>query len=974
MAAGISFRIFGGVGASIDDVAVRLGGVQSQRLLGVLLTQDDGRAVTVAQLVDALSHSDAQVRPGAVHVAVRRLRTRLAPDGDTSPLRTVEGGYVLDRSGFDLDDYDVHVERAEQLAGDDPRAAFSELDSAVRLWNDPWGALAAEPWAEATVRRLEVRHLSVEDRWAELAVGAAEVTDLTDRIAALAAAEPLREDRWESLIRALYRSGRQVDALRAFETAREQLRETSGLEPGPRLRELERRVLAQDPLLDHRRNRIRVVGAPTDRFVGRREQLDLLAGLGGERLVTVTGFGGVGKSRLVTEHLALQPRGHALVELRSLTEPGRLARHVAAELGVAVHDREADDVEALVYALDDADRLLVLDNADVALDEVADLVVRLLATLPRLQVLATSTVPLGLPGERLVRLDALPVPAPGEPTEGTAVELVATQLGRAPDQRAYDLARQFGGLPLPLRIAAANEDPTGPPADAATFDGAELAVSTALDLALAHTSTGAQDLLSLLSVLPDGAGRELLSGIDDADLADRQRVLRELTIASLIQATSADAGVRFGPLEPVRGLVLARLTDDERAHWLLVGTAAVRRLTDPAAPDSFRPSTRDELDVIESERRTVLGLLPTLLHDDPDAALDLAISLDTWWWDSGRTVEGNDWVARCIERAAPDGVRRARAICALASTSGGVLALSTHRDALAEAVGLARGAADDQPGLMVKLLGQHAIAAGLSGDMATCDAAVAEARAIVAQHATTPWPGAELDRYHSLRFALVGRPAEGVGAALAAADRLEAVGQPAGAAGSVYFASVMGRMAGMTDMSALLQRGLDLAVTSGSRMQVALMQAELAQHQRARRSPDALEQLRRAAEAVERIGNTRTAAVCRRDLGLELLRNGRVDDAVPELMRAARGLVRVDPSASAPALAALAAHGGFPAAAATTLATAAVQLSTGVGTPLASEELDLVGELVAGVDIPAVTDVDIDEVHELLGALRADGH
>ncbi len=980
MVGDLSFRIFGGVGASLDDVPVRLGGPQSQRLLGVLLAQDHGRSVTVAQLVDALSSAESPASPGAVHVAVRRLRTRLDPGDGSSPLRTVEGGYLLDRPGFDLDRYDAHVERADQLAADDAPAAFAELDAAMELWAAPWGEFAVETWAEEVVRRIELRHLSVEDRWAELAVTTAEVTDLTERIAELAAAEPLRESRWESLMRALYRSGRQADALRAYETARTTLREESGLEPGPRLRELERRVLLQDPTLDHRRHRARSVGAPIDRFVGRREQLDLLAELEPERLVTVTGFGGVGKSRLVTEHLALRSRRHALVELRSFTEAGRLPRHVASELGVAVHDHEGDEVEPLVYALDDADRLLFVDNAEVALDEVADLAVRLLTALPRLQILVSSTVPLGLPGERLVHLEALPVPGPGEPADGTAVELVAMQLGRAPDERAHELARRFGGLPLPLRIAAANEGPTGTEALASHGDlephDADDAVGSALDLALAHTSDHGHDLLALLSVLPDGAGRDLLAAVAEDALPERQRLLRELTIASLVQPTPSDTGVRFGPLEPVRALVSGRLAPDAREHWLRVGTAATRRLTDPAAPDSFRPSTREELDIIESERRTVLGLLPTLLQLDPDEALDLAISLDTWWWDSGRTVEGNEWVARAIEQAEPTGIRRARAVCALASTSGGVLALGTHRAALAEAVELTRDASDEHPGLMVKLLGQHAIAAGLSGDMTTCDAAVAEARSIVALHATTPWPDAELDRYHSLRFALIGRPAEGVEAALAAADQLERVGQPAGAAGSVYFASVMGRMAGMSDMSDLLQRGLDLAIMSGSRMQVALMQAELAQHQRARRAPDALEQLRRAAEAVERIGSTRTAAVCRRDLGLELLLSGRRDEAVPELLRAARGLVRVDPSASAPALAALAAHGGYSSATAASLGHAARVLSTGAGTPLVPDELEIVATYTSGLDAAAAADrpvdevVDIDRLHEMLGELR----
>ena len=236
-----------------------------------------------------------------------------------------------------------------------------------RMWLD------VEPLAREGARLEELRLAAVEGRVeADLAAGLhAEVAGELER---LVAEHPLRERLWRLLMLALYRGGRQADALAAYQRARAMLAEELGLEPGQELRELERAVLRQEvpPRRDRQRHNL---PAQLTSFLGREQELAMLGKLLGEaRLVTLTGAGGAGKTRLAVEFAAGMVERFAdgvwLAELAGIADPGLVAGQVMEALGV----RQAGDVpvmEALRYRLRSAELLLVLDNCEHLLDACA---------------------------------------------------------------------------------------------------------------------------------------------------------------------------------------------------------------------------------------------------------------------------------------------------------------------------------------------------------------------------------------------------------------------------------------------------------------------------------------------------------------------------------------------------------------------------------------------------------------------------
>jgi hypothetical protein len=318
-----------------------------------------------------------------------------------------------------------------------------------RRWRCGAAALAdvayVEPLALEGARLEELQLVAVEGRpEAELARGLnAEVAGELER---LVTEHPVRERLWCLLMLALYRGGRQADALTAYRRARTMLVAELGIEPGEELRRLEQAaVLRQDvPAAAARRERHNLPVRLTS-FVGRERELAGLGKLlGGARLVTLTGAGGAGKTRLAVEFAAaaveLFGDGVWLAGLASIADAGLVPSLVMEALGV----RQSGDVpvmEALRYRLRSAELLLVLDNCEHLLGACADLAVALLGSCPGLRVLATSREPLGVPGEAVYLVPPLAVPP--EPSDAQA--LARARGAVVPDARRVGSGGRRGG-------------------------------------------------------------------------------------------------------------------------------------------------------------------------------------------------------------------------------------------------------------------------------------------------------------------------------------------------------------------------------------------------------------------------------------------------------------------------------------------------------------------------------------------------
>ena len=312
----MDYRILGPLEALDGERGLSLGGSRQRAVLGFLLLHGN-EAVTRDVIVDQLWGEGAP--PTAVKVlqnCISALRKELPGGAET--LRTVGGAYELRLQPGELDrdrfERLLAEGRAALAAGDEADAA-RQLRSALALWRgSPLSDFSYERFAEDEIKRLEELHVAaIEDRIeADLALG--RHVELVPELESLASRHPLRERLRGQLMLALYRSGRQAEALEAYRAARRTLLAELGIEPGRALHELERAILAQEPALDGALPRPASVGtagtpgrSASSPLVGRAEQLallgagieDALAGRG--RLFVVVGEAGTGKTRLADE-------------------------------------------------------------------------------------------------------------------------------------------------------------------------------------------------------------------------------------------------------------------------------------------------------------------------------------------------------------------------------------------------------------------------------------------------------------------------------------------------------------------------------------------------------------------------------------------------------------------------------------------------------------------------------------------------
>ena len=447
----LRFGLLGPVEARRDGHVLPLGGVRQRGLLALLLLRAN-EVATRDRLVDGLwGEEPPATAANALQVAAHGLRKLLG----AGRLETQGSGYRLRVEPGELD-----VDRVEELlrlAGEaaEPLAAVGLLERALAEWRGPaLGDLREAPFARTEAGRLDELRLTALERRIAAQLDAGAGAELVGELRALVAEEPYRERLHGQLMLALYRAGRQADALEAFQSARRVLVDGLGVDPGAELQELERRILRQDPTLLPAAPAPRRSGlpAPTSRLIGRELELAAVTSLlrGDVRLLTLTGPGGTGKTRLAVAAAAeLEPEladGAWFVALGPVTDPGDVATAVAAALDV--------DADALHEHVRTRRLLLVLDNFEHVLDA-APLVSRLLATAPGLRVLATSRSPLRLSGEQ-----DYPV-SPLEPADAVAL-FVERALAVRPDFRLEEdpdavtgICLAVDGLPLALELAAA---------------------------------------------------------------------------------------------------------------------------------------------------------------------------------------------------------------------------------------------------------------------------------------------------------------------------------------------------------------------------------------------------------------------------------------------------------------------------------------------------------------------------------------
>lgn len=448
---------------------VQVPGGRQRAILACLLV-DAGRPVRTDALVEA-GWSDAlpQDPRASLHTVISRLRNAL----DGTALMSGPVGYTLQ-----VPDDAVDARRFEALCsaarGGSPQRAAELFAEALALWRGPaYAEHADRDFAAPEAARLERLRLDVIEEHAAAAIESGDHETAATELQALLTEHPFREHAVELLMTALYWAGRHAEALALFRAHRALLADELGLDPLPTLCDLEARILGQD--LAPRRAGERALEAPawldtSTSFIGRETVLaELLAAVTGNRVVTVSGTGGVGKSRLVAQALP-QLAGElgipaVVVELAAVVS-GQVVTAVADAVRTTL--RSATAREDLVEYLSVNPLLLVLDNCEHLRTETAELVGLLARRCPRSRMVLTSRHRLGLASERILALEPLSVPdSPGADEHGEGTPSVQLFYDRARRLRpsvdvtsgeaaaVVEICRRLDGLPLALELAAA---------------------------------------------------------------------------------------------------------------------------------------------------------------------------------------------------------------------------------------------------------------------------------------------------------------------------------------------------------------------------------------------------------------------------------------------------------------------------------------------------------------------------------------
>ena len=685
------------------DVDVPIRGAK-QRLLLLLLLVRARENVPAERLADEL-WGDAQPGGGAnaLQALVSKLRRSLGPlSGD---LVTSGGGYRLDVEDDQIDarGFEGAAQQGrEALAAGAVAEAADVLRGALRLWRGPAldGVDDDDVLRREAVRLEELRWSVLEDRIdADLRTGAD--AELVPELEQLVAAAPLRERLTWFLMLALYRSGRQAEALRAYQHARDVLGEELGLDPGPELQSLEGAILNQDPaLLLPATARTGTSGRRTNitpglsRFVGREDDLLNLGRLVAEhRLVTVVGPGGAGKTRLAQE-LARGQLDHDafLVELAPVGDPAAVPDAVAAGIGLPeggfLDPGAPAGLDRLVEHLADRPSIVVVDNCEHVIGETARVVEHLLLHCPVLRVLATSREALGLGGETIWPVPPLAIEDAIELFTDRASAAGAAEGSLDVTSVVEDVCTRLDGLPLAIELAAARVRVIPVQQLADRLDDRFRLLTGGARTALPRQQTlravveWSYDLLfdderhvfELLSVFAGGCSLEAAEAVcagDQIEVEDVADLLGHLVDKSLVIADHAGGEARFHLLQTLALFGRERLAISKAATEVRDRHAAYYlRLAErgPAALRGDRQAAWLADIALESDNlRTALAWF--IDQGDAEAAHRLVGGMGWSWW-LGHGEEGLRWFEAALACQGPVDPRTRALALAWASAVG----------------------------------------------------------------------------------------------------------------------------------------------------------------------------------------------------------------------------------------------------------------------------------------------------------------
>ena len=756
----MEFRVLGPLDVLGDDGRpVEVTGAKIRALLAMLVLHS-GSVVRIDLLIDALwGDAPPQSANNALQVLVSKLRRTLGSDSNAPVIVTQPSGYVLQVGDDQVDAHRFRQSAARGralLAAGDPAGASRELTAALSLWRGPMELdIDLHRLGETYGVDLEETRLdAIEDRiTADLALGHHE--GLVAEIEPLTTAHPFRERFWIQLMTALYRCGRQAEALRAYQTARTKLADELGIDPGPELRQLEVDILNQSSSL----TAPDAVRAPTHRTnlrpaltacVGREEQLvQLQQLLGRQRLMTLVGPGGVGKTRLALE-LGQRVLGSVaptvlMVELAAVSSDDLIATVASA---MANPSRSVDD---LVSSIGDSPLLLILDNCEHLIAAGADLIDTLLRSCGGLRVLATTREVLGVPGEMVWPVPPLAI--------HDAVELFTQRAATAApmagvhdtDPVVAEICRRLDGLPLALELAAARlrafplaqllarlDDRfallTG---GSRTVEARQQTLHALVEWSYDLLFEAERRVFERLSLFSDGCsldGAEAVCADDDIDQRDVAELLTRLVDKSFVTMDHAASLPRYRMLQTLVEFGQARLA--ERGEVAAIRQRHLQWVDTMAAQMELQLRGAGQIDALDRLRADAVTVRDAVgwATETGQVATGLRIAVNLAWHNFiiSDFNQGHRWLRALVDvvEASPDAYDVPVELLVRAKAWCGILGLGdpTARRHAAEAVELARHGNDPFVRGEAALLCAFPLTAG-STQLEWCRELAVEARA-----------------------------------------------------------------------------------------------------------------------------------------------------------------------------------------------------------------------------------------------------